>query len=50
MAIEFKLAAAILKEHNIGLAAIDATAEENKGLKERFNVNRFPTFKMNNTK
>lgn len=50
MSVIFKEAATTLKSYNIGLAAIDATAEENKDLKEKYDIKRFPTFKINNTK
>jgi hypothetical protein len=50
MAPIMKESATILKESAIGIAVIDATADENSTLKTRFDIQRFPTFKLNNTK
>lgn len=50
LAPEFKKAATTLKEIPIGLAAVDATLDENKALASEYGVSGFPTLKIFNNK
>lgn len=49
MAPAFKQAASTLKEWAIGFAAIDATLEVNKDIKDKYQISGFPKIKINNT-
>jgi protein disulfide-isomerase-like protein len=46
LAPEYETAATRLKEDNIPIAKVDADAEDNRPLSERFGIRGFPTLKL----